>query len=254
VSEVLRLHGLGAVVDVRCTGSAAAELEAAMRVAWSRCLVPPDNAPVEAPPLDVRLDDPAELPRRMMLTTQRVTRSLIGARAGQLLMFHAGAVGDPQTGRTLVYVAKGGTGKTTLSRLLGQRFGYVTDETVGIDASGTIHPYPKPLSVRRPDANGLKDEVSPDELSLLAPAAEPHLAQLILLDRAPSAGSATLEELPFMDALFGLVEQTSSLSALPRPLHALADLVEGTNPVLRLRYREAVDAAAELSALIAGQG
>lgn len=62
-------------------------------------------------------------------------------------------------GASLVYVAPGSTGKTTLSQLLGQRFGYLTDETVGIADDGTIFPYPKPLSVRRPDASHLKDGV-----------------------------------------------------------------------------------------------
>lgn len=71
-----------------------------------------------------------------MLTTQDITRALIAAQIGTLLMLHAGAVSDPVTGRSLVYVAAGGTGKTTLTRRLGQRFGYLTDETVGIDKAG----------------------------------------------------------------------------------------------------------------------
>jgi len=67
VSEVLRLHGLGAVVEVRFGGAAAADLEAAMRTAWSRCLVAPVDSPIEAELLEVQLDDAADLPRRMML-------------------------------------------------------------------------------------------------------------------------------------------------------------------------------------------
>lgn len=260
MGETLRLHGLGAVVEVTCTGDAGAELSAAMRGPWSRCLVEPvvqsgeltsgEVPPVEAAPLAVRLDDRALLAKTLMLTTQDVTRELIGARAGELLMFHAGAVSDPVSGRSVVYVARGGTGKTTLSRLLGQRLGYLTDETVGIDAAGVIHPYPKPLSVRRSDEPDLKDELSPDELGLLPAPAEPRLTRLVLLERDATTQGARLEELPFMDAVFGLTEQSSALPTLPRPLHRLADTIDRSGPVLRVRYSEAADAVDDLLALV----
>jgi hypothetical protein len=250
VGEGLRLHGLGAVVEVRCTGAAGDALEAAMRVAWSRCLVTSEVSPVQAQPIEVRLDDPAELPLRMMLTTQRVTRSLIGARVGELLMFHAGAVSHPMTGRSLVYVAAGGTGKTTLSRLLGQGLGYLTDETVGIDASGEIHPYPKPLSVRRTSDPRIKDELSPDHLGLLTAPARPTVSRLVLLDRNPAETGTVLEELSVMDAIFSLVEQSSSLTALPRPLHRMAELIDSTSAVIRVRYHDAAETSRELIELI----
>lgn len=254
MSDVLRLYGLGAVVEVRCTGAARAELSAAMRRAWSRCLVGSPLAAAVAEPLTVHLDDVGLLPKRLMLTTQDVTRSLIGARAGELLMFHAGAVSDPGTGRSVVYVARGGTGKTTLSRLLGQRLGYLTDETVGIDASGVIHPYPKPLSVRRLDEPDLKDELSPDDLGLLLAPSTPHLGRVVLLDRREGTRTTGLAELDFMDALFGLAEQSSSLSALPFPLHLLADLIDNVGPVVSLRYGNANQAADDLVRLVGVPG
>ena len=250
MGEVLRLHGLGAVVEVTCTGDAGAELFAAMQGPWSRCLVEPAQSPVEAAPLVVNLDDPALLARTLMLTTQDVTRALIDARAGELLMFHAGAVGDPTSGRSVVYVARGGTGKTTLSRLLGQRLGYLTDETVGIDGAGVIHPYPKPLSVRRKDEPDLKDELSPDELGLLPAPSTARLGRIVLLERSADTHTATLEEVDFMDALFGLAEQSSALPALPRPLHRLADVIDEVGPVSTLRYGEASQAADGLVRLV----
>lgn len=260
MTDALLLHGLGAVVEVRCTGEAAADLASAMRVAWSRCLEPGDGSDgsggvarspdAVAQPLEVRLDAPGDLATRLMTTTQEVTRSLIAARAGDLLMFHAGAVSDPGTGRSVAYVARGGTGKTTLSRLLGQRLCYLTDEAVGIDAAGLVHPYPKPLSVRRPDEPGIKDELSPDDLGLLPAPAAPRISRVVLLDRLAGSTGVEMEELTFMDALFGLAEQSSSLSSLPRPLHLLADLVDGVGPVVRLRYSEASEAAEDLLALI----
>lgn len=250
MSEVLRLHGLGAVVEVRCTGSAAAELEAAMRRAWSRCLEVPALSPIEALPLTLRLDDGTDLPRQLMLATQQVTKNLIQARAGDLLMFHAGAVSDPLTGRSLVYIARGGTGKTTLSRILGKRLGYLTDESVGIDAAGVIHPYPKPLSVRRAETPELKDEVSPDALGLLPAPEVSTVTRLVLLDRRPGMVSSDLAEVPFMDAVMAIVEQSSALPELPRPLQRLAELIDETGPVTRLRYSEAAHPEESLIALV----
>jgi hypothetical protein len=257
MTELLRLRGLGAEVDVRCTGDAARVVAAAMRQAWSRCLVPlvaDDGGRLVAEPVDIHLVDEGRLPFQLMMATQRITRSLIAARAGQLLMLHAGAVSHPESGVGLVYVAPGGTGKTTLSRLLGRSFGYLTDEAVGIDESGTIHPYPKPLSVRRPEQADLKDEVSPDALELLPGPARARVGQLVLLDRRAEACEVALEEVPFMDAVFELVEQTSSLAELPRPLHCLADLIDATGPVLRLRYSEAAHVEEDLMALIGELG
>lgn len=42
--------------------------------------------------------------------------ALISTQTGRLLMFHAGAVAHPVIGRSLVFIAEGGTGKTTLAR------------------------------------------------------------------------------------------------------------------------------------------
>jgi hypothetical protein len=256
VPPLLRLHGLGASVDLQCSGDRADLLASHLRDAWSRCLVELKREPTDAvptgPPVEARLDGDADLAHQLMATTQAVTRALITAQVGRLLMLHAGAVSHPTTGATLVYVAPGGTGKTTLSRLLGQRFGYVTDETVGIDEGLNILPYPKPLSIRPPEG-GTKDEVSPDRLGLSAVAAAPHATRVILLGRQASHGSAPeIEELTLMDAVFALVEQTSSLTQLERPLQRLGDLIERCGPVLRVRYTEGAEVADELAQLIGG--
>lgn len=251
MTHVLRLGALGAHLEVTCTGASADLLASSMRAAWSRCLgatMPP--AALTAEPIKTTLDDPDRLAQCLMLTTQDITHALIGAQIGRLVMLHAGAVSHPTTGRSLVYVAAGGTGKTTLSRRLGQHFGYLTDETVGIDEHGTILPYPKPLSVRRPDGLGPKDEVSPDSLGLQTAHPTPRVERLVLLDRQADATHAELEEVPFMDALFALTEQSSSLARLPRPLHRLGDLIDSTGTVLRARYAEAADIESDLAELI----
>ncbi len=212
---------------MRCVGQRSAVLASAMRDAWSRCLddTVSEGAhsaipAVPATPLEIRFDVDGDLAPQLMVTTQEITRSLITAQIGRLLMFHAGAVSNPLTGESLVYVAPGGTGKTTLTRRLGSRLGYLTDETVGMDTAGRIRPYPKPLSIRRPNGPG-KDEVSPGAAGLLRAPASAHVTRIVLLDRQqPSEGAGVeLEQMSFMDALFALVPQTPlcRISTAPPP-------------------------------------
>lgn len=115
-----------------------------------------------------------------------------------------------------------------------------------------ILPYPKPLSVRRSDGLGPKDEVSPDTLGLEPAHPQPRATRVVLLDRRPDVAGPELEEVPFMDALFALTEQSSSLPRLDRPLHRLAELIDVAGPVLRVQYAEAADIEPDLTALIAG--
>lgn len=255
VSHMLRLFGLGANVDVVCDGPKAEVLTELMSNAWSRCIV---DAPVAgtptAEPVHVVGDEDAEaLAPLLMRTTQLITHALIAAQAGHLLMLHAGAVCDPDTGNSLIFVAPGGTGKTTLSRRLGTRCGYLTDETVGISADSLILPYPKPLSVRRDDHQGLKDEVSPDTLGLLPAGSTPRAHRIIVLERRAGITSPLVEELTTMDAIFELVPQSSSLPRLVKPLHHLADAIESYGPVLRFIYDESSQVEDALLDLIGGR-
>lgn len=164
-------------------------------------------------------------------------------------MLHAGAVSNPVSGRGLVYVAAGGTGKTTLSTVLGRRYGYLSDETVAIDAEDRILPYPKPLSERRA-GGGPKLERSPAELGMQPAPAAPVVARVLILERDDGhRGAPVVDELGLLDGIELLAPQTSALYALPRGLHRLARLRETTGPVLRVRYAEAttlLELAAEL--------
>ncbi len=279
------LHGLASAVTLTVPGARSAELRGALETAWSRCLEPtaaewdeewaepmtvqlcadadrPDGSagPAADPegsgePGQSAIERPvvegSDLDGLLQQTTQAVTRAFIAAQTGRLLMFHAGACAHPDTGATVVYVAPGGTGKTTLSRVLGRTLGYLTDETVGITPDGGIRPYPKPLSIRARDPSGPKLETSPDELDLRTAPAGPWLRRIVLLDRRDDhTESPRTETLDLADAIIALAPETSALSSLDRPLHLLADLVAATGPVLRCTYREAEQLAPVLTGLL----
>lgn len=263
-AAALRLTGLGAKVRIDLGGSRASELRHALEAAWSRCTGAPSPSAVDAGTLRVELREPGEsaggvddavgghdLAQVLQRTTQTVTHALIRARAGSLLMLHAGACSDPRTGATVAFVAPGGTGKTTMTCRLGREFGYVTDETVGVQPDGVVVPYSKPLSIRATSGRGPKAETSPDELGLLPAPPDPRLGRVVLLRRDPGhVGPPRLTPLGLADAIVDLAPESSSLSSLPRPLHLLAGLIESTGAVLRCEYAEADEAVPLLREVI----
>lgn len=263
----LRVSGLGVGVELQLSGSRSEDLGGLLRSAWARCLDRP--AELEADPITLSLETPAgasepasprgsaqiwtnDADSLMVMATQAVTAALIKAQAGRLLMFHAGALSHPDTGASVVFVAPGGTGKTTLARRLGHRYGYLTDETVGIDPAGRILPYPKPLSLRTEGA-AYKREFSPDDLGLLPAHPKPFVARIIMIERSDlHQDDPVVEELPLLTAISGLAPESSSLSSLDRGLHRCADLIEATGPVLRVRYSEADGLLGLMSELVGG--
>lgn len=193
-----------------------------------------------------------ELASTLSNLTQEVTRAAIEARAGELFMFHAGALSDQVSGATIAFVAPGGTGKTTLVRTLGPGRGYVTDETVGVRPDLVIETYGKPLSVRRP-TGGPKDETSPLALGLELPRVTPWLAGIVVLRRDLESGApVVIEEVDPLDALVMLGPETSSLARLERPLHALSDLLHSIGGLRVVRYHDAVDLDPLVSDVLAG--
>ena len=227
------IHGLGVTIDVDPGELSAGEF----KIAWSRCLVVPGP---DRPTPTTRV---VVGPRPTMTSlTQAITYELIIQRRGELLMLHAGAVSHPETGRSIAYVAPGGMGKTTLTRILGQRFGYLTDETVGLDpVTRWITPYPKPLSLRTREGGFPKREEGPDGLGLLPAHPAPVLTSLILIRRDPAVTGPRWTRLDLFDAMVSLVPETSSLSRLQRPLHVLRDLYAALDGVWLVDYAEATD-------------
>ena len=165
-----------------------------------------------------------------------VTLAMIEAQAGKLLMLHAAALADASTGRALVMVGPSGAGKTTATSVLAQRWGYVTDETVGVRPDGTLAAYPKPLSVKV-EASPFKEQRCLDSLGAEPAPPEAHLHRVVLLHRDDSP-EPWLEDVPMVRSLALLATETSYLSELERPLQWLAALL-GSAGLRRLHYREA---------------
>lgn len=262
--RVLPLHVLGTDVDVHIGGHDPDLLESALRERWHLCLrepapagsAPPQERPapkvveagLRAPegdaPADpwsreatvVRDEDLRVLLQRL---TQSVTHAVISARTGDLLMLHSAGLAHPVTGATAVFVAPGNTGKTTLCRTLGPVRTYVSDETVGIRRDGGVTAYLKPLSTRRPDWAGVKDEQAPGLVGLRAPAADPWVAGIVVLRRDPGhRGPVGLEPLDTLDAVVALTPESSGFMRTDGPLRWLADVLERTGGAVRATYAE----------------
>lgn len=260
---VVPLRALGTDVDVHVGGYLREMTVQAVRDRWHLCLRADDGTTGDGPPRTVRavLEDPEtpsgtvsawsrgerdvrdQDPRRLLQRlTQAVTHEVIAARTGELLMLHAAALAHPGTGATAVFVAPGNMGKTTLCRTLGLSRSYVTDETVGVRRDGTVVPYPKPLSVRRPDWVGIKDETAPGDVGLTRPRVQPWLAGIVLLRRDPDeVGDPVVEELPLLDAVMALTPESSGFMRTDAPLQWLARVLERTGGARRVTYAEVAD-------------
>lgn len=153
------------------------------------------------------------------LTLQAITR-----RRGEALMLHAvGLCGD--NGRAVALVAPSGTGKTTAAKKLGRHLGYLSDETVIIEADDRISAYPKPLSIiTNPGESWSKHEESPDDLELLHPDPDgppPTIAAVVVLRRDAELSAPTFTMHPLVDAILDVIPETSALPSLPDPLDRL---------------------------------
>ncbi|MFK0006913.1 hypothetical protein ACIQTZ_07660 [Paenarthrobacter sp. NPDC090520] len=167
------------------------------------------------------------------------TLAAIEARRGTLLMLHAAGIAD-ESGRVAAFIGPSGRGKTTLARALGAAYGYVTDETVGIEANGTVHPYRKPLSVIRPERD-YKEQIAPSVLGLMdLPAGMLNLGALVLVSRVEDLeGPPVISSLGLCHALAAIVPEVSYLADLDRPLQMVAGLVDRCGAFKQVTYKDA---------------
>jgi hypothetical protein len=214
---------------------------------WERCI----RTDAVGASVEVYVPECGSLAAELAWVSSEVTLQAIGARAGELWMLHAGGVADPTTGATIALVGPSGAGKTTATRVLAQEFGYVSDETVGIDTSGAVLPYPKPLSVVESD-KGHKRQVSPTDLGLLEPPETCTLAGLVLVNRVDGT-TLDVRRVPTGEALVRLAEQTSYVARMDSPLRTMAGHVERVGGAVEVTYSEAADLVPVVRQLMGGR-
>lgn len=266
----LHLNILGSEFVVACGPAVTAEQCAELERAWSRCASPnplglgvPAEDGTDAQPYTASLShlDGVSMGKHVHLEagcfeelaemiTSYLTLRAIDAQAGMLTMLHACGVADPKTGGVIALVAKSGTGKTTASKLLGETYGYVTDETVAIQPDGVVRPYPKPLSIK--NGGEFKEQVGPDQLELLGAPANPFIRGIALLNRQEEwRGGPLVEVLPLADAVLALIPETSSQGRIAQPLQSLCALLDSSGGLRRVTYSEASHLPAVLAEIFA---
>ncbi len=247
MARVLSIDAIGAVIDI--DGSALSdEAWAATQVAWQDAVIEPPGAVASS----ATVTAPGMVPAQAMLAglSTDVTLAALDARAGDLLMLHAAGLASEQGG-VVVLVGPSGRGKTTASRMLGRVFGYVSDESIGIAADGTVHPYRKPLSLIESNPY-LKVQRSPTELGLLAlPTAPLRLAALVLLERSDDVIAPRVELVSLAEGIVELGQQASYLGQLPSPLRTLTAHIEAVGGVRRITYSNAESLAPIIQELAA---
>lgn len=192
---------------------------------------------------------PGPFGRALSDLSTAVTLSAIDARRGQLWMLHACGVADDD-GRTVALVGPSGMGKTTATQMLGRTFRYVTDETVGISPDGRVHPYRKPLSIIADDRLP-KLQVAASELGLRPlPGTPLQLAAVVLLNRDVGHERVGLSPLSTSESIALLAEHSSYLTALDRPLHTIAELLDSVGGAHRADYRDVTELPALVKSLL----
>lgn len=232
MTEYLDVNALGLRIRVDLTTFDQDQRERAV-IAWSGASYKgAEEAHVTVPVSGAKTFDAA-----MESLSVDVTLVALGLVRDQALMFHAAGVADAQ-GKVVAFVGPSGRGKTTLSRSLGAHYGYVSDETIAVEADLTVRPYRKPLSLVRERLP--KEQVSPADAGLKAlPDAPLSLSSLVLLERDAAFSRPEILSVPLVDAIPQLVLQMSYLKEQKAPLHAIARLCDAIGGVRILRYPDA---------------
>lgn len=185
--------------------------------------------------------------------TVQVTLQVLKHYSGHAHLLHAAVLGAPQTRRAFALVAASGTGKTTASKVLGQKFAYLSDETAVIRYNRSLVPYLKPLSIIE-NKDEPKRQYSPLEIGLEAvdPADESYqLEHIIILNRVDAPQAPQLERMSMDKALFRIVAQSSGVQRSGTGLGDLAQLINDVGGVLMLTYSEISETIELLGNLLA---
>jgi hypothetical protein len=154
----------------------------------------------------------------------RELSDLIAVRATDYVFVHAGAVAHK--GRAIVMPGESHAGKSTLAAAL-VRAGavYLSDDFAPFDAAGMVHPYARPLSIRRDGPA----QVDYDVTSLGGVAGvEPVALGLVVLTRYRQGADWQPRQLSAGDAVLALMANTVRARAQPeQTLRALSRSLDG---------------------------
>lgn len=214
---------------------------------WESCADLVSFSPVEASGKEVTLTAPHYGSAASYTIHRQVTETAIGASSGKLVLIHAGAIANDE-GIVLGLVAPSGTGKTTATKYLGQRYHYVTDETLAATPAGDVLPYPKPLSIGNRHAGDQKYGLSPRAANLKplpqrggAPLPL-RLGGIVLLNRDERfRDHPHLVPLAPLDGVIRVLAQTSAALLLPHPLTTYTQLCTRSGGPWILNYAEITD-------------
>lgn len=235
----------------------------AMAQRWQRCAglaSAPEALRLEDEPISVRVyegDAPTDVAAGTVLAgaasadrvpyalSREITRAGLMRLRGRATLLHAAALADPAD-RALALVAPSGGGKSTATRVLGTRLGYVSDESVILLSDGRIAPHPKPPSLVIDEEDRFhKEEPSPDALGLGPTPPLPRLTALLTLSRDPEVVEPAVEEVGLIEQVLAVIPETSSTWWLDDGLDRLARAVTSGGPPSTLRYAE-IDTCHEL--------
>lgn len=229
----------------------ASDLTAELRRLWSHVLLDPapggdiETLEIAAPSaLPVGTENAeaarARLERVTYDASGRITRAVLPRLVGSRVLLHAGTVQRKDGGVTTV-IGPSGAGKSTAISMLGRGEVYLSDELsiIGPDTFA-ITGYPKPVS--RVATAGHKCDVALSELGLTPARTAGPPDQILLLNRDPArTAPAELTRCPMATAIVRIIEQSSSMWLVPRPLETLARLLDSVGGALEAHYCEASD-------------
>lgn len=239
MSVTLHCIALGVPVAVTVTGSYPDNAVEEFDEAWGWCQAAyvkadPDQLPIE---LDWNIPSPEHWHPAMDSITGAITRAAIERRKHDLFMLHACAVVVPGFG-VVGLIGPSGQGKTTAATALGQRFPYLTDETLALTVEGRVVPYPKPLSTLRPN-QAFKSQLSPAGLGLQPPQTDAPLRALYVFGREPGIDRPQVRPVELTEVLDVVVPQISYLDARTEPLQTLVAILDRCGGLREVKYSEA---------------
>ena len=249
---VLDLPGGPLALQISEPGTeSASDLTAELRRLWSHVLLDPapdgdiETLEIAAPSaLPVGTENAeaarARLERATYDASGRITRAVLPRLVGSRVLLHAGTVQRKDGGVTTV-IGPSGAGKSTAISMLGRGEVYLSDELSIIDPDTfAITGYPKPVS--RVATAGHKCDVALSELGLTPACTAGPPDQILLLNRDPArTAPAELTRCPMATAIVRIIEQSSSMWLVPRPLETLARLLDSVGGALEAHYCEASD-------------